>query len=97
MVPQGSTASGPFDIGSQATRTLYTVGHLLTIVGKELKDQILSWTADFLTEHREYIASAPRLSCDRFCNSSVKKVMASSLSMDEGIITGENNDDTREY
>jgi len=44
----GDTDSGPFDIGSHATRTLYTVGHLLEKMGKELKQQILDWAGSYL-------------------------------------------------
>ncbi len=44
----GDTDSGPFDIGSHATRTLYTVGHLLIKMGTELKKQILEWAGEYL-------------------------------------------------
>ncbi len=44
----GDTDAGPFDIGSHASRTLYAVGHLFVKMGKELKQQILEWAADFL-------------------------------------------------
>ncbi len=86
----GSTASSPFDIGSHATRTLYTVGHIITLVGKELKEEILSWTADFINNNRSYIESNPKILCEKLSASGWSTVDANSLSMNEGIIYGEN-------
>lgn len=85
----GSTASTPFDIGSHATRTLYTVGHLLTKSGKVLKDQILDWTADFLNNNRAYIEANPKFASQGLTKSGWAAVDAGSLELDEGVIRGE--------
>ncbi|MEG0154493.1 MAG: molybdopterin cofactor-binding domain-containing protein [Lachnospiraceae bacterium] len=44
----GDTESSPFDIGSHATRTLYTVGTVITQVGAELKKDILNYAGEYL-------------------------------------------------
>lgn len=86
----GSTASSPFDIGSHASRTLYTVGYIMTKVGKELKDDILNWTADFINNNREYIEASPKIQSEKMTESGWATVEPGSLNMDEGIISGEN-------
>ena len=86
----GSTVSTPFDIGSHATRTLYTVGHLLTKVGKELKEDILNWTADFINKDRMLIESNKKIDSQRMSDMGWPTVEAGSLDMNEGIIIGEN-------
>ena len=44
----GNTAAGPFDIGSHATRTLYTVSQVMRDVAKDLRQQILTYAAAYL-------------------------------------------------
>lgn len=44
----GDTKAGPFDIGSHATRTLYTVSQVIDKAGAELKKDILDYAAQFL-------------------------------------------------
>lgn len=44
----GDTEASPFDIGSHATRTLYTVGTVITKVGADLKARILEYAAQVL-------------------------------------------------
>lgn len=44
----GDTKAGPFDIGSHATRTLYTVSQVIDKAGTELKQDILNYAAQFL-------------------------------------------------
>lgn len=86
----GSTSSSPFDIGSHASRSLYTVGNLLTLVGKELKKDILCWTADFVNNNRSHIECNPKFKITKLSESDWPKIEASSLDMNEGIIVGEN-------
>lgn len=45
----GDTEASGFDVGSHATRTLYTVGTLIKKSGQELKDQILEYAGEYLT------------------------------------------------
>lgn len=49
----GDTAASPFDVGSHATRTLYTVGMVMIDAGKRLKEQILTWAAEYMGTERE--------------------------------------------
>ena len=44
----GDTKAGPFDIGSHATRTLYTVSQVIDKAGTELKRDILDYAAQFM-------------------------------------------------
>lgn len=88
----GSTATSPFDIGSHASRTLYTVGHLITKVGKELKEDVLKWTIDFINDNRSYIESSKKIQSQRMIDSGWPTLEAGSLNMNEGIISGDSID-----
>lgn len=44
----GDTKAGPFDIGSHATRTLYTVSQVIMKAGKQLKEDIFDYAKDFI-------------------------------------------------
>lgn len=86
----GSSASSPFDIGSHASRTLYAVGNIITHAGKELKEDILNWTADFINNNRASIESNPKVNCTKMTDKGWPTVEASSLDMEDGIIKGDN-------
>lgn len=63
VMKYGDTDSAPFDIGSHASRTLYAVGSLICDSGKELKDQILSWAADYLEVKKEELTMEDSIIC----------------------------------
>jgi xanthine dehydrogenase molybdenum-binding subunit len=44
----GDTDAAPFDAGTHATRTLYTVGKVISIAGNDLKEQMLTYAAELL-------------------------------------------------
>ena len=49
----GDTKAGPFDIGSHATRTLYTVSQVIDKAAKKLKADIFDYTAELMKMDRE--------------------------------------------
>ena len=44
----GDSKAGPFDIGSHATRTLYTVSQVIEKAGRELRADIFNYAKDFI-------------------------------------------------
>lgn len=44
----GDTDVAPFDVGSHASRTLYSAGYLLVRLAVKLREQIFEWTGKFL-------------------------------------------------
>jgi xanthine dehydrogenase molybdenum-binding subunit len=44
----GDTATAPFDIGSHATRTIYTVSHVMADAAKELRKDIFQFAGTYL-------------------------------------------------
>lgn len=49
----GDTDAAPFDAGTHATRTLYTVGKVISIAGNDLKEQMLAYAAEQLEVEKD--------------------------------------------